>query len=735
MQAYKAVWDRCLERIQTILRRLQAPIVEEVVHKVANAYTEVLPGLPYPELPVIAVHGANPSLVGDIASRLECVSSVVEGTSDAGLAVQVCKALQVHLYPAECASVANVMKGIVTGFVDRSSASRRTTASLAGFDINLLCAWYTTQSSHLGLVVFLHEFEKFDVKVVQDVMHVPRLPLVFVLLMGSPPVPSYLHTVYPRSTLALLRVHFVVASSGIVMVKEVLEKAFFDPDFDPDIMLGPAMMEYITEFSTRHMASPDVLLAHVKHFTHPLSTFALHQEGTEDACFVTEGELTSSHEFRPLVEALQVRLLAFTSPTSQSRAGSATPTTERRSSRPPQGDAGDVGSAQGLLARVSSGRAAFHRVGRRMRVAFQVARIAERVALGEVQANAKSAEGSGRLDNIEAFSGLLRGRAANQVRYVCMAVRKLPLARLRALLHRLHAFLWALQSAEVKREEEHARVWIVTHLNQLPPEREDGGSREEDSPAAQEAEVKEFASALGDWLQGYIEERFVRLDDQPFWDIWYTGNTPFPSELINPAPRPTVVSALLHPHDFARAHAELVRASSETAGEPETVLVSKHNLSHDPALWELPDTSIAFRRYMEAGRMVNVFDWFESFAVVLETQRKKLRRHTTANDSQRSPRPNGTHSTQGDRGSGRSNSRASARMEVDEEHAASEQDGHGDGENEDPEDEMDEEEERWKDEVQARFIRALHELDYMGFVKHTGRKPDHVIRTIYDIPD
>ena len=46
-----------------------------------------------------------------------------------------------------------------------------------------------------------------------------------------------------------------------------------------------------------------------------------------------------------------------------------------------------------------------------------------------------------------------------------------------------------------------------------------------------------------------------------------------------------------------------------------------------------------------------------------------------------------------------------------------------------------EEEERWKVEVQARFMRALHELDFMGFVRHTGRKPDHVIRTIYDVPD
>jgi len=46
-----------------------------------------------------------------------------------------------------------------------------------------------------------------------------------------------------------------------------------------------------------------------------------------------------------------------------------------------------------------------------------------------------------------------------------------------------------------------------------------------------------------------------------------------------------------------------------------------------------------------------------------------------------------------------------------------------------------EEEERWKVEVQARFIRALHELDYLGFIKHTGRKADHVLRTLFDIDD
>lgn len=114
------------------------------------------------------------------------------------------------------------------------------------------------------------------------------------------------------------------------------------------------------------------------------------------------------------------------------------------------------------------------------------------------------------------------------------------------------------------------------------------------------------------------------------------------------------------------------------------------------ALWELPDTSILFRRYMEAGRLVNVYDLYESFAVVLETQKEKHAIPAT-------PRKQGK-----------------GKRRVIEENEESQEDAA---------------EEAWMTEVHARFTRALHELDYMGFVKHTGRKADHIFRTVYDVPE
>jgi origin recognition complex subunit 3 len=44
-------------------------------------------------------------------------------------------------------------------------------------------------------------------------------------------------------------------------------------------------------------------------------------------------------------------------------------------------------------------------------------------------------------------------------------------------------------------------------------------------------------------------------------------------------------------------------------------------------------------------------------------------------------------------------------------------------------------EEDWQKEVQARFMRALHELDYLGFIKHTGRRIEHVARVVFDLGD
>ena len=158
-------------------------------------------------------------------------------------------------------------------------------------------------------------------------------------------------------------------------------------------------------------------------------------------------------------------------------------------------------------------------------------------------------------------------------------------------------------------------------------------------------------------------------------------------QLINPSMRTSIVSGLLVPHEYA-----------EPTEDDEDNRVGF-------SLWEHPDTSILFRRYMDSGKMINVYDWFESFRLVLETQRNNLKKRQDLRKKQHA-----SPSKHGKGGRGRPSQKA---KEV------------GD----------DDDEDAFKLQIQARFMRALHELDYLGFVKHTGRKADHVLRTAFDIGD
>ena len=94
------------------------------------------------------------------------------------------------------------------------------------------------------------------------------------------------------------------------------------------------------------------------------------------------------------------------------------------------------------------------------------------------------------------------------------------------------------------------------------------------------------------------------LENLPLWDIWYTGLSPFPSDIINPSIRASLVAGLLQPQAFAE---------TSDSHAPSPII---------PPLRDLPDISILFKRYLDSSRMINVYDWFESFKTVLEDQRQ-----------------------------------------------------------------------------------------------------------------
>ncbi|KAH9829557.1 origin recognition complex subunit 3 N-terminus-domain-containing protein [Rhodofomes roseus] len=661
MKVYKTLWARCLSRMQTLVHAIHAPVACEVALEIKSAYEDQLPGLPYHEIPVIAL-AAEPGspIYADVVSQLESPSTV-QG--------QERRDLLIHLHPSECPNLLSMMRAVVTGFTAQSGTERRTRSavSLANYDFARLQAWYRTLDSHPNLVVFVHDFEQFDVGVVQDALyicslHVPRVPLVFVLGLTSPSTPTHLHKAYARSTLALLRIRAFTAPSGQSVTEEVLARTYFDPTFEPDIMIGPATLDFLHDFASRHTSSLDALytvlqLAHMKHFTEPLTVLA-------DASSDAHPSLTDESA-RPFVSALALRLQRSTD-----------------------------SAPDDLLDAVQSARAAFHRKARELRVALAAAEAARRI--GQM-AGAHSVEEE---DALQFARAVLRGRVEKEVRYLGMVVRKLPAEQLGMLLAELLALFEQVGAGGDGSEEGTPHAQLQNLFAQLPRSEEgEDGNPDADGPPQEDGApgVRELSDALGGWLVDFLEQRFVRLDEGPLWDMWYMGNTPFPAELINPAPRLAVVSALTHPSDFARAHCELLEPAPSPSASPSPAdpldLDGDEEDEGEEALWELPDASILFRRYVEAGRMVNVYDWFQSFAVVLEGQRRRLRKREREAEGE-------------------------DEEESEEEGASAE-----------------EESEEWVEEVQARFMRALHTLDWMGFVRHTGRKADHIIRTVYDVLD
>ncbi|KAH7886383.1 origin recognition complex subunit 3 N-terminus-domain-containing protein [Phlebopus sp. FC_14] len=673
LTAYRAAWSKCLDRVQELIRALHDPLVDKVVDLVNSAYTDMLPGSPYTELPVISVaaSGIFPSIFDEVASRLEDKNELFDDNRTHFVA---------HLFPAECSTVTAAMKALITGFVDgpveeTDPIKRKSTTSLAGIDINLLRSWFDAvrrvrgaEHNEMRLVVILHDFEQFETLVIQDFFEicrliyspklvililnchrsisVPCLPLVFVLSLSSPPSPSYLHATFPRSMLSRLQVRNCSCPTSQDVLHEILLKTFFDLEFDPHLMFGPSAIDFLVDFSGRHTGSLDGLMSimhviHLKHFEDPLTAFherigSLSPEETllsDPASFSFLDSIFSRVQDSSLIPEVDhaVRWLEET--------------------------------LEHLLSSVRTAREIFQERLKLLRVAFRLLLLVQRIMASFGHKTDKTLP--------EMMVGAIRGRLGTTQKYLCSSVKKLQPKQLDDVLSNLRDFFTDVPDDVQKAEEK--IISCITMTSSV-------FGRDIREPR----DMRDIATFLGDQLSKYFQLRLVSLEESPLCDIWYTASTPFPSDLLNPSLRASIFSALLHPQDYG---------SSAALNEGE----------EDELLLGVPDASILFRGYLESGKMINVYDWFESFKVILEAQKRRVMASGLFEDA--------VGIAAHRKGKQRQMEAVNAHEEEGTEEAL----------------------EKWKLEIQAQFIRALHELDYVGLIKHTGRKADHVSRTVFDV--
>ena len=131
--------------------------------------------------------------------------------------------------------------------------------------------------------------------------------------------------------------------------------------------------------------------------------------------------------------------------------------------------------------------------------------------------------------------------------------------------------------------------------------------------------------------------------------------------MLNPSMRNVVLESLRHPGSYLLHDVTSSFNTSASLTESNGKERTRRGITN-------PDICILFARYADAGRTINVYDWFESFVQGLEAIR--------------------------------SQSKASH--------------GRLKGENEDSEEE-------WRREAYARFMWALHEMDMLGLLRWSGR--------------
>lgn len=148
-----------------------------------------------------------------------------------------------------------------------------------------------------------------------------------------------------------------------------------------------------------------------------------------------------------------------------------------------------------------------------------------------------------------------------------------------------------------------------------------------------------------------------------------------------------MVSALSYPYEYLGCDCCRPVPKSLESDDDEN---SDDDPGREKGLWTFPDTSILFHRYLECPRMINVYDWYLSFAHALEGE---FERRFQSESGSSSPTKKRRKAVVGA-----------------------------------------EDKEAWDREVYARFLQALHELDFLGLINHTKRRADHVQKTIFDVP-
>ncbi|KAG8889916.1 hypothetical protein FRB98_001962 [Tulasnella sp. 332] len=685
--AYRRIWDAVRQRSQDIVRRFHSSLTDDLnafIHDEAEggsedeidaggldvAGQELLP----PMLKTAIVFGGSKTILANF-----------ENSSYKG-------AYTTLLLATDCSNLSSATRCLVSGFLGQVSegdgnddmpanrGKRSGVTYLAPNDMKLLEAWYIAVRGRHDkglappkLVVSIPDVEAIDPTLLEDLfyicsLHARTLPFVFMLAVSTSI--DYLQRTLSHSSMTFLDVTFFEAVGGEKLCAQIVDGLFFDPSFDSGIILAPDTLLLISDISESQLGSVDGLLSSLQllllnHCSKPLSVFLL-----EDS---PEPSAISEPFRRQLLVTLTKDMDKYAEVSNVEETGA-----WASSLRDVASD--DVGR---LLKAVGEFRGLFFVHANQFRDAFGLMKL-----LHSGMESGRSPLSS----TIDLFSKLQDVvELDKQIKHVVNKLRARSLSDLQTLLQDVQQLFEIRKENNTDPSEDSFVEEISAALAQLSDDVNEPDATKDLSPNKQSrVDLSTLdgvmamagsgpgksgcAEKIGRVFEEYLTQRLVPFHLLPLHDVWCipSQSAKHVTEVLNPSIYSSITSALARPHAYLQC----------------TCCIDAHGSTDDASLVTLPDESIVFLRYLNSGKMVNVYDWFDTFAMGLGGE----------DTMQVSPRKQKNKSRR-------------------------------------KEEKTEEEEEEWRQQLQARFLRCFHEFDLLGLLKQTGRKQDHVMRTVYEMED
>ncbi|KAJ3414670.1 Origin recognition complex subunit 3 [Chytridiales sp. JEL 0842] len=252
MEAYETYWKSCKEKIDNILVRLNEECIGTIADFAKGAYAaqasrshtlawSSFSRSPYPELPTGLIlagmnHTDNTVLFDKIASTLSTGSSHRVAM----------------LRNLDCGDLKGTLKKMIEGFMQTESAEDEEDEEAqnegvlhvkikgskpAPYDIRVLEGWYKhasrgKQPGDMNLVVIVPEFERFEPKVFQDFVQIcsarkHQLPIV--LLLGLATTLDAVHQTLHKTTLSLLQCEKFHLVNSDACIDSIVDEVFLRP--------------------------------------------------------------------------------------------------------------------------------------------------------------------------------------------------------------------------------------------------------------------------------------------------------------------------------------------------------------------------------------------------------------------------------------------------------------------------------------------------------------------------